>query len=288
MYAQLDVALQPVVAGQVNSNEYQSLETENDQARVLELATEIRQAKSEDASTLLLQRSKLTPAVVWAPFVSDDPKNSHASARWDVAAGEYAHHGYTELGIRPALHDLLDDDAGLIEGAALEVLSTRWRYYPENNHAQLQQLKIFSMQSYSSVQTWHTPVSSEINIGMTRINDKSVFNANGGVGLSARLAALHGFALVTLAVETMPQRDQAEAAYMGVHAGVRSNFFAGRALLEATWETSFAGYDETRRSLHAGYQWEMSRRYALRMEYVLQRNEMIDNHDIQLALLGYF
>lgn len=299
MYTQLDESLQTKAVGCAVRTDClpdscsgcdwgSSQENEISRARILELAAEIHQLKNENAQELLSQRSQLSEENVWLPFVADDPQNSHDSARWSVAAGDYEHKSYAEFGLRPALHDWLDDDAGLIEGAALEALSLRLRYYPEADRAQLQQLKIFGMQSYSPVQPWQMPLSSEMNLGMYRINDEKVFYAEGGLGLSAKVSVLHFFALADLVIETMPQREPGEAAYLGVHAGVRSKLFTGRLLLDGKWQNSFAGYEETRKLFNAGYQWDVSRRYALRMEYMLWRSEILNERDIRLGLLGYF
>lgn len=257
-------------------------------ARVLELAAEIQPLNNKEAEQLLSQRSQLNTEANWLPFATDNPVESHDSARWQVAAGQYEHIDYAEIGLRPALHDWLDNDAGLIEGAALEVLSARVRYYPDNNQAQLQQLTLFSMQSYAPVTPWRTPLSSEMKFGMDRINNQKLFAAEGAMGLSAKIDTWHYFALANMAVETMPARERSEAAYIGAHVGVHSPLFAGRLLLHAKWQTSVAGYDETRKQFNAGYQWDMSHRYALRVEYVMRRSDVVDESDIQLGLLGYF
>lgn len=263
-------------------------QNELNHARVLELATEIRQLKNENAQDLLSQRSQLATMADWAPFVAVDPLNSHESARWQIAYGDYEQRHYSEFGLRPVLHDWLDDDAGLIEGAALEVLSLRLRYYPDEDQAQLQQLKIFGMHSYTPVQPWQTPLSSEMNLGMYRMGDEKVFYAEGGMGLSKKIAGLHFFALADLVIETMPQREQSEAVYLGAHAGVRSALFTGRLLLDGKWQNAVAGYDETRKQFNAGYQLDLSQRHALRLEYVVRQAGGMDERDLQIGWMGYF
>ncbi|MDQ1363036.1 MAG: hypothetical protein QG652_896 [Pseudomonadota bacterium] len=299
MYVQLDAPLQTLAMDCAERTDCQpssctdcrlagARENKPDYARVLELATEIRQLWDKDAQALLSQRSQLIASANWQPFSNPDPQDSHDSARWHFAAGKHEQQRYAEFGLRPALHDWLDDDSGLIEGAELEVLSLRVRYYPEADYAQLQQLKIFGMQSYSPVQPWQMPLSSEINLGMYRISDEKVFYAEGGLGLSAKVSVLHFFALADLEIETAPQGEPGEAAYLGVHAGVRGKIFSGRLLLDGKWQNGFAGYEETRKLFNAGYQWDVSRRYALRMEYMLRRSEILNERDIRLGLAGYF
>lgn len=258
------------------------------QAQILELAAEIKLLNNIHADTVLSQRSLLETPANWLPFVNTDPVASHESARWRISAGRYAHQHYVETGVRPALHDWLDNDAGLITGATLEILSARLRYYPDDERLQLQQLTLFGMQSFSPVTPWHTPLSSEMKIGMERINNHKLYLAEGAVGLSAKTGVWHYFALASLAVESMPARQQDEAAYLGAHAGVRSEIFFGRLLLQAKWLNSVAGYDETRNQFQAGYQWDISRDYALRMDYVVRRSEYFDERDVQIGLLGYF
>ena len=260
----------------------------NNHARVLELAAEIQQLNNRDAEHILLQRSQLDAAAGWLPFTNDDPANGHASARWLVAAGKYEHRKYVELGLRPVLHDWLDNDAGLIEGAALEALSARVRYYSDEDRLQLQQLTLFSMQSYSPVTPWATPISSEMRIGMNRINNNKVYFAAGGLGLSVKIQTWHFFALADAAIEIMPIRQKSEALYVGAHAGVRTEAFSGQLLLQAKWQTSAAGYEETRREFNAGYQWNVSSDYAVRVEYSLRSRDDSDERNAQIGLLRYF
>ncbi|HEX5637812.1 MAG TPA: DUF4105 domain-containing protein [Gammaproteobacteria bacterium] len=298
-YGQLDKSLQvkalacgagsDCLADVCSNCEHQTLaQHKKNQARVLELAAEIQLLNNREAEQILTQRSQLDVDAGWLPFANDNPIDSHDSARWHVAAGQYENRDYAEIGLRPVLHDWLDNDAGLIEGAAIEILSARVRYDTENNQAQLQQLTLFGMQSFSPVTPWRTPLSSEMKFSMDRINNHRVYSAGGGLGLSATLHAWHYFALANMAIETMPDRQQSEAAYLGAHIGVRGRLLAGRLLLQSTWLTSVAGYDETRTQFNAGYQWDMSRRYALRVEYVLRRNEAVDENDVQLGLMHYF
>ena len=86
----------------------------------------------------------------------------------------------------------------------------------------------------------------------------------------------------------MPERNQSESVYLGAHLGVRRKMVSGQWLLEAKWQNSYAGYDETRALFKAGYQMSLSRDYALRMQYVLWRTQDMRAGDVQLALMKYF
>jgi hypothetical protein len=290
MYAQLDATIQQqVLVMAEDDNTVLPVSTNaTDQARVLELAAEMRQLENTTADTLLSRRSALTQSADWLPITNPDPVNSHASARSSVAYGEQSQRAYTEFGVRPVFHDLLDDDAGLLEGTGLEFLTARLRYYSEQDRLQLQQLSVFNMQNYSPMRPWSTPVSSELVFAMHTIADTKEYFAEGGVGLSAKTAGLHVYMLLDMTVATMPEREQRTAAYVGVHTGIRSEILSGRLLLDAKWQNSVAGFDETRTVFKAGYQWDLSRRYALRMAYELWRSDTIRSGDLQLGVLAYF
>jgi hypothetical protein len=99
---------------------------------------------------------------------------------------------FTELSWRPAYHDLLDQDDGYIEGAQINFLDVRARYYFKDDALLLQRLRFIDIISLSPRDEFFRPVSWKVNTGF----DREIMS-DGGEHLVYRLNPGGGFAYKT-------------------------------------------------------------------------------------------
>ena len=141
---------------------------------------------------LLAWRSALNvPDLPEAPTPSQRPEDGHASSRLSLAMGQHAGQAFTELLWRPAYHELMDPEAGFINGAQIEFLSLRLRQTPQTPDPQLEQLGLVNVVSLSLQDALLKPASWRIDVGARRVdaNDGSrplVWMAEGGRGGATR------------------------------------------------------------------------------------------------------
>ncbi|MEQ1555444.1 MAG: DUF4105 domain-containing protein, partial [Gallionella sp.] len=82
------------------------------------------------ARQLQMQRSRLdfiTPELN-TPAPRTQPELGHASSRVSMAAGQRDQQAFQQLAVRATYHDLLDQDAGFVRGAAIEFFSLAVRH----------------------------------------------------------------------------------------------------------------------------------------------------------------
>jgi hypothetical protein len=128
-------------------------------ARVLELAAQLRiyrQIKDqgrEDATDsklakLLQKRSEIaTGPPPQPPVPTASPDQGHPSGRLGIGMGLRDDSFFTELALRPVLHDLDDPPGGYTVGNQVEVLSARLRFYPEKGRLEPESLLLIGARS---------------------------------------------------------------------------------------------------------------------------------------------
>lgn len=119
-----------------------------------------KKAASKRSLALLSYRSKL-PSVaippVPVPFTAED---GHKTARVALGAG-YFNAAYLDFDIRPAFHDLLDNDAGYVQGAQLEFFVLKLRYLTDvvKNPLKLDYFKFVDVEAMSARDKFFFPKS---------------------------------------------------------------------------------------------------------------------------------
>ncbi len=120
------------------------------------------------------------------------PDDGHDSKRFTVAAGVRDDDFFHELRFRAALTDLTDMDYIHQQGAQIEFLDLRSRYYPESEHLVLQSFDLLDIISISPRNRLLKPMSWMINTGWQRKpletdDDALIFRVNGGAGYGYHL-----------------------------------------------------------------------------------------------------
>ena len=113
---------------------------------------------------------------------------------------------FVEVGLRPALHDLLDPPAGYLEGAEIEILGGRARAYL-GDRPRLEDFTAVSIKSLSPRDSFFRPMSWRTKLGVERFREDGedagwlvglAEGAAGGtwaLGGGARVSALIGASL---------------------------------------------------------------------------------------------
>ncbi|HEY5599381.1 MAG TPA: DUF4105 domain-containing protein, partial [Candidatus Manganitrophaceae bacterium] len=102
------------------------------------------ESEKKSRRALLQARSALkaaSPEIDFRPDVAP-PEKGHETARVGLGTGWRKGEPFEEVWIRPAYHDLLDDDAGYTPGAQIELMNTRLRYYHHRDRLELHSLNL--------------------------------------------------------------------------------------------------------------------------------------------------
>ena len=177
-----------------------------DQAKILELAMEYvgyRYAvQKEDTAEndpwlmqILTARSKLDipPQRPWIQQPPERPDQGHRSGRAEISYGYENDQPFLQLGLRPALHDLVDPSGGYIDGAKLEFLDAAGRYYMRDDKLVLEYLDFVDIMSIPTRDRFIKPWSWKATAGLKRMqfddDDRPITGqVNIGAGLSYEFA----------------------------------------------------------------------------------------------------
>ncbi len=145
---------------------------------------------------LLLARSNIpsvqVPARLPTPAVS--PDQGHATGMFETGGLSEGGRRYLLLGLRPAYHDLLDDERGYVKGAQINFLNLSLRYSQDQQKLRVNSFTMLDIVSLSSRDNFFKPVSWRFKLawqnrifpGATAL-DRLTLRADGGGGLSFQL-----------------------------------------------------------------------------------------------------
>ena len=116
------------------------------------------------------------------------PLKSHEAMRTTIGTGKRNGEAFQEISFRPAYHSLTDNDYGLLTGAEINFLNSRWRHYDKSHKTVLSEFNILGIKSLSPINQMFTPTSFGINWDVWRVlnpeNDKEGYatriKVNGG------------------------------------------------------------------------------------------------------------
>ncbi|MEJ2508460.1 MAG: DUF4105 domain-containing protein [Gammaproteobacteria bacterium] len=140
---------------------------------------------------LLNARSRIDvdapPLKVPTPAVR--PDEGHKSALVAVGGGQRAEHGFMELRLRPAYHDLMDPEGGYVRGAQIRFLDLRARRYPDIDRNRIESFTALNITSLTPRNRLIKPLSWYLDVGwyhsrFAEGDEPVVFHLNGGAGLT--------------------------------------------------------------------------------------------------------
>ncbi|MEW6079767.1 MAG: DUF4105 domain-containing protein [Thermodesulfobacteriota bacterium] len=120
------------------------------------------------------------------------PDTGHDSGRISLAGGESGGDVFGEVRYRPAFTDVLDMDHFQNQGAQIEFIDARLRYFAASGRLKLQQMDIIDIISIPGRDDFFKPLSWKVDTGFHRKpmadGDESLYyRLNGGTGLAAEL-----------------------------------------------------------------------------------------------------
>ena len=178
------------------------------QALLLDIAYDYTRYQTETEDTeleikkkqrlLLERRSRLRVQGQEVAFVPSTvpPENGHDTARLGAGVGWREGEPFERLMIRPAYHDLLDDETGYLPGAQIELMNTEFRYYNHADRFELQRLSFANIISLFPVDPLFKKPSWRVNAAIEQLpSDRCRFcrylELNVGMGSALQTTLLH-------------------------------------------------------------------------------------------------
>jgi hypothetical protein len=182
----------------------------------------------------------------FAPPFRQRPEVGHGSSRVGLGSGYDRAWGYYHTGqFRLALHDLADPAQGYPDGAEIEFLPGRLRYYPERPRVTLEELSLIRVRSLSGWTRFDHPLSWLIEVGSKRLYDRGCSGCytgfaqvGGGLTLEPFGRAFTLFALASAELDAPVRTGYLDAVRLGVGpwGGMRLRFCdAVAALVTGSW-----------------------------------------------------
>ena len=97
---------------------------------------------------------------------SEPPHRSHHPWRLGLAGGVSSFGAFNELALRPAFHDLLNDDTGFAPNSELEIIGGKLRYYQATERVELERFTLFKVTSLPRFESLAPSVSYTIDTGL--------------------------------------------------------------------------------------------------------------------------
>ena len=218
-YRQLTNIQQNALIDLLTTKSYDKIEQlpQEQQAAVLDLAYEytqylwVKQAIDlkeyrQKSFQILRKRKNIDLSTTEVIIDGQNPIQSHDSMQMSFGVGSSRGDLFYEIGWRSAYHALTENPFGLLHGAEIKFLDTLFRYYPQANKAQLQELTLTKITSLSPFNALFQPISYQIDTYVKREfnpktnREKLVYTFKGGSGLTIQPVThlyVYGLANVT-------------------------------------------------------------------------------------------
>lgn len=154
---------------QLNEQEQAAvLETEYQYYQYVYIAKKMELADYRKNSFAVLRKRSQMPTVEEQELSGEDPSLAHDSAQIELSTGINRHQSYEEITVRPAYTDLMNNNFGLIKGAGVKVLESRWRYYNQRHKLVLQNFTGLGIRSLVPSDRVFAPISYTSNLALQR------------------------------------------------------------------------------------------------------------------------
>ena len=141
---------------------------------------------------IIAEKNKMTsifPEEKESIVMPPTPNEGHLPGRVSLGGGYAIDSFFTEIGWRPAYHDIDDPLTGHKNGVQLNLLDIKGRYYQKNNTIRLQRLRLLDIISLAPQTTFFKPLSWKLNTGLEQQilrdgDEHLVYRINGGSGVA--------------------------------------------------------------------------------------------------------
>ncbi|MCL2102662.1 MAG: DUF4105 domain-containing protein, partial [Syntrophorhabdaceae bacterium] len=247
--------------------------------------------------SILSARAKTQFEDTSKPAQPPSPEKGHSSAAFHLGGGFRGSDGFVELGIRPAYHDYTDSPDGYTPGAMIEFFSGAVRWYPEKSWFKLNRLDIIRIQSVDPVDYILRPMSWKIRVAVdsrnfARDSQSEVANTGAGVGGAVSLGEnVTAYAFAEAEAALNKRYDRSYRIGAGGSIGLTAQplrgwqvWLEGRGIWGVVGETG-KGPDLVL-ALRQGI--TLSRDWALKADFSLERTRRLDRAEGTLTLRRYF
>lgn len=129
----------------------------------------------KNSFAVLRRRSKLA-ALPELKLNGEEPSKAHNSQQISLGGGENRHLSYMEIALRPAYTELTDNNFGLIKGAGLKVLESKWRYYMQRHRLVLQQFTVLDIVALTPTDSIFSPWSYSSGLELKRVYNQQTLD----------------------------------------------------------------------------------------------------------------
>ncbi len=293
----------------VISNKLNVLHSVDDKLNVLEQSYNLlqfrEQASSEKAHVILQLTNKISSKDAALKVKENSlheisPEMGHESLRLTAGYGEQNNLHYIDLRFRVAFHDLLDAPQGYVDGAAINVFDTRFKWFvnnQENDHFRLESLSLFNVTSLSPVSGWKKPVSwmFDFRFDRTQLSETDSvrnFISQGGFGISfdyrLKRQSVMPFALLMGEWNLSSDYDKGYSLLLGVQAGLKINITKNQLMLSYEADDAVSGFELDRTISQFQWQYNLQVNHALRVNYRRTEYDFYDDEDWSLNYNYYF
>jgi hypothetical protein len=279
-----------------------------DRVRILDLATEYAQLQyagrrlDEEAYRdrflgYLTARSKLAvdAAATPRPPVPAEPERGHPSQRVTVAAGGGPGGAFVETTYRPAYHDLLDPDAGYVEGSMIEFSAITLRRAPARDSSLLHRWDLVHIVSLAPRDAFFHPVSWKVRTGFAsrpfgEREDGLVYSLSPGGGFAWSNPRLGLYYLLgETALDISGRFDHGYAVSVGGSTGLITHLTeAWKARLEFRGLAAALGDSTHAISITLGQSFRLSRQHAVGVDLQRYLSEATDRTEARISWNFYF
>ncbi len=198
-----DKALNFAKSDDYNQSQIEQL-SKKEKIASLELATSLLQIKLAKGNItkkdylpkflkLLKERSKLGKVKMQKEISPPAPTEGHLSSKASFALNPDKS---LRISMRPAYHDIYDNDYGYIPGAYITFLESNIEY--KDNKLKLEALNLLEIKSYAIQDSIFKPISWEVALGAKRIfNNELNSYLKGGAGITLGSDTLYTFSTIT-------------------------------------------------------------------------------------------
>ena len=125
-------------------------------------------AEAQTFHAVNLRRSQLESLddSAYQPKILPRPDLAHGTLRWSLGAGVWSHGLYWQPEARPALHELVERDAGYTPDSTLEAFKLRMRFYQDTGHASINEAELLHILALSPIDALERRISYDISMGL--------------------------------------------------------------------------------------------------------------------------
>jgi hypothetical protein len=232
-----------------------------------------REGASHRSREILIARSKLSSSPPpLPPRPKTSPEEGHQTAMLQWGIGREDGEGVSQLKIRPAYHDLLDNDDGYIPGAQIDFFNLGLLYRGDREKLLLDSLTLLDIVSLTPRSRFIHPLSWHIRTGWERrilpdikSPDRPSYYLEAGGGLTTKIAKnvlLFGF--MDMAANSDKELEQGYAAGAGLQFGLLAQ-------ASPSWKIKLHAKDINYRlgEAHNFKSYGVTQRYALSQRHAL-------------------